>query len=913
MKQKRMIMLALLLITATSSQLYSITYCVRTDGSDSGDGSNWTSQAMSNKKFTEALLTAQPGDTFLLAEGVYYPYYDAMGNSPSNDRTRTFLVRSSVTITGGFDANGNPVGNDYSRAVLSGDVGAKSVKTDNVYNVVTFAGQSPGSSLKALTVTDGYGNDASSSSCGAGIFIGERSGTPAEPAVLSYVRVADNQSNGDGCGIFIDQRSDVKIENSIIDNNTHIEPSKVRGGGVSVWSYARVNVDNCVISNNSARHGGGVHVLRAIYNSRNSKYTNNASTLHGGAVDIYLDAAIRFDSDSILNNRSSFGGGVYNEANAQFIARNVVFKGNKAESGGGLFNRGDCSAVYDDGVFEDNEAGECGGGIENWGKMEINRSRIINNNLTGSAWGGGIHQNGGDLIIRQSEISNNTAKYGGGFHIEGGRATISNTTISGNTATSEGGAIDSRDGTLILIYTTITDNKAPSNGGSGIRMSSRPEIHHSIVSGNFDEDNVKGTLNDNGVGMSSSNIIGYYFYPTGNTKGTSVGFTASVSLGPLAFNRSVGTRTHALLWQNTPLENPAIGRVANVGVSDSTYTKDQTGKNRGVRPSLGAYEEELFAAYDDFMNIELNTSGTIDIRLNDAIPETCTPIYTLLPGMTTLQYGQFGSLNGTSVTYVPNTGARGADTLYYRIQCGAQTEIARVIAIVAAADRPTNIKKEEVCMHDMNPIGFGVKEKFRNTTVRLDGFSMPLVGDLNGDKKPEVIALGLGRSGLFTVGSDLAARAWYVHIYDGQTGKRIHSVNFGTEPSSNALSNVTSLGHSGITSDTDESRDQFQLRFDPRHNSPSHIAVADLDRDGVGEIVVTECGSLGRVYALKPTLDGNRKIIGFTKMWNGKHGTAEYSFKAPATRSESLSSSNHENFFGSPMPYISDLNGDGVP
>ncbi|MDR2773732.1 MAG: right-handed parallel beta-helix repeat-containing protein, partial [Tannerella sp.] len=750
--KQRWITLALLLITATSSQLHSVTYRVKTNGSDSGDGSNWTTQAMSNRKFAQALLAAQSGDIFQLAEGIYYPFYDASGNSPSNNRLRTFLIRQSVTVTGGFDANGNAVGNDYSRAVLSGNIGAADVTVDNVYNVVTFAGNSHGSSLKILTVADGYGNGDGNYSRGAGIFIREYSGTQADPTVLSHVRVANNRTYGDGCGIFIDRSAEVKIENSVIDNNTPTSASSVWGGGVSIRNYARVNVSGCVISNNGAVHGGGVHVLRATYNSRNSKYINNVSTSHGGALDVYLESAVSFNSDSILNNSSYLGGGVHNEANTQITAVNTVFRGNTAEMGGGFYNQGDCRAVYDDCIFDGNKAGERGGGIENRGKMEINRTRIVNNSFTSAnvAWGGGINQNGGDLVIRQSEISNNTAKHGGGFHMENGRATVSNTTISGNTATSEGGAIDCYIGTLQLIYVTITNNASPSGSGSGIYAVARPALQNSIVSGNTGEDNVRGTLNNSGTDMSSTNIIGPNYYPVGNTTGTSVNFTASACLGSLAFNRSAGTRTHELLWPNNSLENPAVGRAVNIGDQDPAYAKDQTGKNRGNRPSLGAYEEDLLKAHDDLILTEKDTPGTVDISLNDAIPEACTPTYTLLPGMSVLQNGQFGSLSGTSVTYTPNTGARGTDTLYYRIQCGTQTEIARIIAIIAISDRPGNIKEEEVCMQDMLPINFDAQEKYRNTTVRLDGFSMPLVGDLNGDKKPEIVALGLGRTGSYT-------------------------------------------------------------------------------------------------------------------------------------------------------------------
>jgi uncharacterized repeat protein (TIGR02543 family) len=911
MKQK-WIILTLLLITAISSHLYPAVFCVRTNGSDLGDGRNWTTQAMSSGTFARALLAAQPGDTFLLAEGVYYPYYDASGNVPSDSRFKTFFVRPGVTVRGGFDADGNPGGNDLSRAVLSGNIGSADVSADNVYNVVTFADNSHGASLQMLTVTGGYGNGGGEYSRGAGIFVRNLSGMADKPVFLSRIHVTDNRSDGHGCGIFIDNGSVVKIEHATISNNTGVGTSDVWGGGISVWNNAEVNVDDCIISGNTASHGGGVHVLRATYNSRNSKYANNTSD-HGGAFNVYLTSDIHLNSDSILNNRSRLGGGVHNETGVNFVAGNTVFKGNTAETGGGFYNRGGGQVVCEDCVFEDNEAEESGGGIENRGEMEINRSRITRNHLTGTAKGGGIRQNGGNLVVRQSEISDNTAMHGGGMYMEGGKATVSNTTISGNTAAAEGGAINCHSGSLALVYATVTNNTAPANAGSGIWMSTRPEIYNSIISGNANEENTGGGfLYDTGTGQSSSNLIGADYYPAGNRLGTFVNFKVSACLKPLDYYRGAGTRTHALLWQYSSRENPAAGQAVKISLpGDPTYTKDQTGKNRGNRPSLGAYEEDLFKAFDIQTSTELNTPVTIDIGRDNAVPEACTPAYTLLPGMTALRYGQVSYLNGTFFVYSPYVGARGTDTIYYRMQCDSQMDTACVTVSIAEPDRPANIKDETVCMEDMTPIHFEAKEKYRNESVRLDGFSMPLVGDLNGDRKPEVIALGLGRKMQWTDGSGWAGRAWYVHVFDGQTGERIHSVNLGTEPATDALDNVTSLNHTGITDPVSENGDQFQLRFLPRHNSPSHLAVADLDNDGTGEIVVVECGSLGQVYALSPTLDQNGKIVGFSVKWYGKKGGAAYSFKAPLERTASSAASSHIHF-GSPMPYIADLNEDGM-
>jgi hypothetical protein len=263
---------------------------------------------------------------------------------------------------------------------------------------------------------------------------------------------------------------------------------------------------------------------------------------------------------------------------------------------------------------------------------------------------------------------------------------------------------------------------------------------------------------------------------------------------------------------------------------------------------------------------------------------------------------------GDFLIFMPSKSCRNTSfDLQYKLVNGGYESTADIHIIVSEYNNPVNVLYSDVkCIEEM-PAGvtFRVHEKFKNTDINLDGFSMPLVGDINGNGKPDIIALGLGRFGDHTVGNALGGRAWYVHIFDGQTGQRIWSVNFGTEPSSGALTNVTSLGHTGITSSRDEDTDQFQLRYDPRHNSPGHLAIADLDNDGLGEIVVVECGNLGRIYALKPVVDTTRKITGFTVLWNGHNNGTPFSYKSPVN-------GNHKHF-GSGVPYITNLNGDDIP
>ncbi|MDR1680235.1 MAG: FG-GAP-like repeat-containing protein [Prevotellaceae bacterium] len=296
-----------------------------------------------------------------------------------------------------------------------------------------------------------------------------------------------------------------------------------------------------------------------------------------------------------------------------------------------------------------------------------------------------------------------------------------------------------------------------------------------------------------------------------------------------------------------------------------------------------------------------------NVILNDEIP-TEPYSWRLLTVLNATTQG-VAEQQGDYVVFTPSAACRNTSfNMAYELTSNHRNDTAEIVVIVSDYNNPVNVVPSDImCAEDM-PLGvtFDVHEKFRNTAHVLDGFSMPLVGDINGDGKPDIIALGLGRAGDYTMGTDLAARAWYVHIFDGQTGERTWSINLGTEPAANPLTNVTSLNHPGITTvPLDEVTDQFQLRYDPRHNSPGHLAIADLDNDGLGEIVVVECGNLGKVYALKPVVDSGRNITGFTVYWEGNNNGAPYSYKTPVT-------GNHE-VFGSGTPYIADINGDGVP
>ncbi|MDR2563718.1 MAG: hypothetical protein LBC98_07225 [Prevotellaceae bacterium] len=337
-------------------------------------------------------------------------------------------------------------------------------------------------------------------------------------------------------------------------------------------------------------------------------------------------------------------------------------------------------------------------------------------------------------------------------------------------------------------------------------------------------------------------------------------------------------------------------------------------------------QAQPFVAVDDNATTGPLRKLRINVLLNDTIP-CSNPTLGIVQPVPAATLGTIEVKSGGYIEFTPRLAARNSTVqINYSVSCSGKSVKAKLTIRVSEYNYPVNVVPVDiVCYDTVKTVTFspdlkyisgndGVDLKKASTDLPLDGFSLPLVGDINGDGKPEIIALGLGTWGSFTDGTGLEGRAWYVHIFDGQTGVRLWSVNFGPDNSGHVplTSQISYLGHAGIIQNSNDNSDQFQLRYDPRHNSPGHLAIADLDNDGKAEIVVVETGSMGRIYALTPRLGAKREIIGFSKMWEGNDNGAAYSYKDPLARGESVSASNLKHF-GAGIPYIADINGDGKP
>ncbi|MDR0729615.1 MAG: hypothetical protein LBF19_05795 [Prevotellaceae bacterium] len=253
------------------------------------------------------------------------------------------------------------------------------------------------------------------------------------------------------------------------------------------------------------------------------------------------------------------------------------------------------------------------------------------------------------------------------------------------------------------------------------------------------------------------------------------------------------------------------------------------------------------------------------------------------------------TLSGDFIVFRPAPSVRGETvTIQYGVTCNNIEKTATLSVHVSDYNRPGNVIAPDVeCLTPFpSDVSFNVSNKFNTNTAnpshshRLLMYSIPLVGDLNGDMKPEIISIGLR-----SLYSQVTASARYIVIMDGQTGATL--VEFNTECSFI------------VSSD--------QPDASAYHSSPSYMAIADVDNDGKGEIIMafpvarnTSGSSINadhseQLFAYKVTTNSANEITGLQQYWK-----ASDEYKAPLTGTNHL-------VYDVPAPYIADLNGDGIP
>jgi hypothetical protein len=286
-----------------------------------------------------------------------------------------------------------------------------------------------------------------------------------------------------------------------------------------------------------------------------------------------------------------------------------------------------------------------GGGIAVGGRLTLNQSTVSGN--TAKSYrsgqfrgnGGGLH-NTGTLTLNDSTVSDNSGVgyvktsncllfcpeiwggYGGGIHNEGGQVKLTNSTVSGNAATLPGGGIDnSEGGSIMLTNSTVSMNRA-GYAGADIQSwrSGTLTLEGSLIDGECTcgDDECDDVVTSKGYNLESPGDTCGFVQPTDQVNVAS----GHLKLEPLRDNGGP-TMTHAL----------GAGSVAIDVIPDAQcLPTDQRGVRRpqGAGCDVGAFEGVCHL-------VDCEDDGNECTR--DCNPHTGTCDYALVPDDTFCSVG----------------------------------------------------------------------------------------------------------------------------------------------------------------------------------------------------------------------------------------------------------------------------------
>ncbi len=355
--------------------------------------------------------------------------------------------------------------------------------------------------------------------------------------------VSGNVAASEGGGLW-NGSGTMTVDGTMLSMNTASGAAADNGGGGLFNNGGTLLVNNATLTGNIADgmsgSGGGLLSTAGAVMIESTTFALNSANRAGGAIEL-IDGMIEVSNAALSEN----------DVNGT--------AGTPAPGNGGAFHVTGMSSMitFTDCMINDNEAGREGGGLWNQSgsTMNIIRCSLDANLAAGSATddgGGAVFNNGGTTHIEASTLSNNMASganaSGGAVHDKSGSlTTILTSTISGNTATNTGGGVYNNGQNLMITATTITNNTASTGGGvDGMTPIS---LKNSIVALNFGTTgkNLTGMIETRGYNLIDLDDLGVFSAGSGDILGS------NPLIGPLQINAG-STMTHEL-QTNSPAYN----------------------------------------------------------------------------------------------------------------------------------------------------------------------------------------------------------------------------------------------------------------------------------------------------------------------------------------------------------------------
>ncbi len=471
--------------------------------------------------------------------------------------------------------------------------------------------------------------------------------TGAGSATITGGSVSMNTAANEGGGLW-NGAGTMTLNNVMISENTAMGIAAANGGGGIFNNGGTLTADNITLADNTASgtagSGGGLLSKVGAVTITNSAMTGNSANRAGGGIEI-IDGSLTVSNSTLNDNNVDGDAGTPAPGN-----------------GGGLHVSGISTITFTNNDVSNNLARREGGGLWNQtsSTMNVSGCTIDSNIARGSdptQGGAGIFNNGGNLSLSMSSVTNNQLTgalgNGAGIHVKSGSATVMTSTISGNVALMIGGGIYNNAG-LMVNASTIANNIANMGGGLANNVATLATIKNSIIANN-------SAIIANSEDISSTNgtVVsqGYNLIESGNAAALAAMSSDIVGqdpmLGPLALNGNTNSAsmTHALITGS-----PAY----NTGDPANAVNDQRDFAIFGGTRDIGSFEaqQQLATQQFAFANGKATviypnpTSGTINIQIADGFGDNVRgTVIDMGTGKTVMSFEAQSSLN--TINLVP--------------------------------------------------------------------------------------------------------------------------------------------------------------------------------------------------------------------------------------------------------------------
>lgn len=316
--------------STTSSETILISQPIYVDQSATGANSG-TSWADAFTSLNQALNTTTEAIPALIrvAEGIY------TADEGTGHRDSTFVLLSNTTILGGYPAGGDVDDNRDPKlyeTILSGDIGTQGDSTDNAYHVITTVGAID-VTADGLIIERGQANGGGEHDNGAG-WHNDGKANPAGLTIEQCV-FRNNYAYDWGAGMYNNARTPtgditVNYRKCTFQNNN----ARVHAGAVLTYSdtnggQSEIDFYNCFFLSNTAEtdHAGAVF-NNGHFSSCQAQYTNCVFRGNygdrGGAMSNWGNADVNINNCSFANNESPEGEHIYANASTGSCEVNIT-------------------------------------------------------------------------------------------------------------------------------------------------------------------------------------------------------------------------------------------------------------------------------------------------------------------------------------------------------------------------------------------------------------------------------------------------------------------------------------------------------------------------------------------------------------------------------------------------------------